>query len=480
MNYRVIPMSMVFFAIFLQSVCAQVITSVTPNSATPGSSLDVLVRGINTHFQNGISVADFGPGVIVKKFYVSNQITGTATIQIENPVSPGFRTIRVQTGNELAVIENEFEIFSGSGSLRANIELLPVETISLSDLDLTIPQNSPILFFVNLYNDNVTRKVRIFVSLSSKSLGYIGKMSTKQRTLSPDAYQRLTNRDFTGIDLNGNTGKYFLAQVKLLGTFPPDDYIYKLEIVDETGNILATDEDVNIVTNPRANPELIIPGANFQQNLEPIYTPFPLFQWFGQMNAYDFSLYEIREGQTPEEAVRNIAVFQKKDITSTNLLYPNYAEKLVSGKVYAWQILGKIISTKGTQFLPSEVFRFRYSKAGTDNNSYVVAKIEINPPNASIKINEALQFVATCYNEDGNILPGIPIQWSVTPHIGTITSDGLFTANKETGVAAVVAKAGMNNTSEFAVVKVELFSEADAGDWMIREMFKKILGITEE
>lgn len=483
MNHkRVMILFVVLFSIITRSLYAQVITSMTPGSAMPGKTLDVLIRGLGTHFQNGVSVADFGNDIIVRRLAVSNALTATATIEVGSAATTGFRTVRMRTNSEVAEIENEFEVFSNTGDFRANIEILPIETISLSDLDLTSPKNSPILFFVNIYNDGKGRNLTINVFLSSQARGQIGKISMPKKEAAANAYLRFTNRDFTYVDLNGTTGDKFLDEVKKLGTFPPDDYKYKLEIL-EGKKVLTTDEDINVVTNTKANPELIVPGNTFDQPVETIYTSLPLFQWFGQMNEYDLSLYEVRNGQTPEEAVRNIAVFRQQNITSSNLLYPNYAEKLISGKTYAWQVLGKITSSKGAQYLPSEVFRFTYIEPGgggsSTNTTKVVSKIEINPQSMDVSAGQSVQFFALYYDQDGNLMTQVTPQWSITPANGSITTSGLYTAGKQSGPVAVLVKAGSNSASEFAIVKVQSSTPTPAGqgDRMMRNMIRQLFGL---
>jgi hypothetical protein len=455
---------------------AQVITSVTPGSGTPGKTVDVVVRGVNTHFQNGVSIASFGSGINVLKFRVSNALTGTATIQIANNASPGNNTVSVQTGNELAELPNGFEIFAGIGNLRANIELLPVESISLADIDLTVPQNTPILYFVNVYNDNTLRYVNISVKLTSQSRGYIGVMTKNGVQLNANQYLRITNKDFTKVALNGSAGNEFLKQVKILGTFPPDDYIYKLEITDDQGQVLISDEVPTTVTNPRYNPELITPGATFDRDMEDVYSPFPLFQWFGQMDNYDLALYEARPNQTPEEVVRNIVVFQQKDINATSLLYPAYAEKLIPGKTYAWQIQGKIATGKGVQKLPSEVFRFRYMEPGTTPPEKLVSKIEIVPQEITLGEGEQIQFTAIIYDQDSNIVQTLQPHWQLSSAKGTITRQGLFVAGNYTGTLAVIVKAGA--ITEYAVVNLKTKVDTDA--WLMKDMLRQLFGLPNQ
>lgn len=473
MNTRsLLVLALVFFATLAR---AQVITFVTPNSGIPGKTIDVVIRGINTHFQNGVSVADFGSAVKVQKFHVSNTLTATATIHIESAASVGFRRVAVTTGSEVAELENGFEVFSDGGSqVKANLDILPIESISLNDVDLSVPQNTPILLFINIYNDKTPKNVSLVLHLSSTTKGYIGNMTKGIFALQAGEYKRFSNRDFTRVNLNGQAGNNFLREVKVLGTFPPDDYFYKLEIVDEHNTIIATADAGTVVTNPKYNPELITPGATFDRPVEEVYTPLPLFQWFGQMDKYQLSLYEVMPNQTPEEVVRNIYVFRKDDISASNLLYPAYAEKLVPGKVYAWQVLGKINTAKGVQALPSEVYRFRYMEGGPAVDNKQVSRIEISPQEITVGAGEQFQFSAVLYGQDSSIIQSVKPIWQLSSDKATIDQNGLFRAGKTPGTVAVIVKSGA--VSEYAVVTIA----GKAGDdeaWLIDGFIRQLFGL---
>ena len=407
-------------------------------------------------------------------FRVSNALTGTATIQIATTAQASYNTVSIQTGNELAEMPGGFEIFAGTGNLRASIELLPLESISLSDIDLTVPGNTPIMYFVNLHNDNTPRYVNITVRLSSASKGNIGNMLKNNVSVTANQYLRITNRDFTKVNLNGIAGSDFLKAVKVLGTFPPDDYTYKLEVTDEKGIIIATDETTTTTTNPRYNPELISPGASFERNLDDVYTAFPLFQWFGQMDKYDLTLYEVMPGQTAEEAVRNIFVFRQQDIYGTSLVYPAYAEKLISGKVYAWQVAGKVATGKGELKLPSEVYRFRYITPGEAPPEQLVTRLAITPSELNVKMGEQHQFTAIAYDANDNVVQNIQTQWHLSSNKGSVNQNGLFKAGGAQGTVAVVVKAGA--VTEYAVVNISADME-NINSWLMKDVMRQLFGL---
>lgn len=366
-----------------------------------------------------------------------------------------------------------------TSNVRATIDVLQLQSISLNDADITNPQNAPVYFFVNVYNDNTTRNIKIVIDLSSQTRSDIGKLSMTYNNLSPNAVLRLTNRNFTGVDLNGIIGQQFLKAVENTGTFPPDQYYYNATITDVQGNVLATAQTSLTVTNPISKPELITPGANFNTDIQKVYTPFPMFQWFGQVNKYDFAIYEVMPNQTPEDVVRNIAQF-KTTITSTNFLYPNYAEKLANGKIYAWQILGEVTTANGVQYLPSEVFRFQYVDLGKGGSAQNISKIQVTPQEIELAAQQQFQFSALYYDNNNNQVLNVTPQWSVTPSDkGTITQTGLFTAGSSAGTVAVIVNAGAAN--DFSTVTITsnaaASSSVNVAQWEVGTMLKQLFGL---
>jgi hypothetical protein len=458
---------------------SQVVTSVIPTSGVPGQTLDVMVRGENTHFVQGQSHVSFGTGVNVLGFNVINPTLGTASIQVLGGAVSGKRDVQVITSNEIATFPNGFEVFPASGVLRATLEVLPVQGLSLSDLDPSNPINGPSVFFVKLFNDNVARTVTVEISVTAGTRGYLGRTYTEKRSISANAYVGFAQRDFTKFE-NSPEGVRFYQQVLSSGTFPPDNYTYQLKVYDENGNVIAQDVNESVIANVKSNPELILPGDNFNQPLQEIYTPLPLFQWFGQLDTYDFALYFIYPGQTAEEATRNLPVFKTSDLRATNLLYPNYAEKLIDGKDYAWQIIGKTSSAKGVAALPSQVFRFRYKTAfsgGTAQGN--VARIAIFPQEVTLTPGKQVQFTASFFDANNNSVSGLTPQWQLSsPDKGTITADGLFTAGAQgCTIAVVVNTGGANDFATVTIKPVGTGTIINTNEWLIEQMLRQMFGL---
>jgi RHS repeat-associated protein len=100
------------------SSSAPLITSVTPGSALPAQSVQVTITGRNTHFVQGTTNANFGPGVIVGSgmagasgpVTVINSTTATAQLNIPANAALGSRTVYVSTGNEQSSLVNGFSV----------------------------------------------------------------------------------------------------------------------------------------------------------------------------------------------------------------------------------------------------------------------------------------------------------------------------------------------------------------------------------
>jgi hypothetical protein len=92
------------------------ITSLTPNTAAQGQAVQVTITGQNTHFQQGVTMANFGPGVstgaaavgTLGPVQVTNPTTAIAQVAVPASAVTGSRTVVVQTGSEQASLFNGF------------------------------------------------------------------------------------------------------------------------------------------------------------------------------------------------------------------------------------------------------------------------------------------------------------------------------------------------------------------------------------
>ena len=79
------------------------ITSVTPAFSTQGSTLNVSLTAVGTHFLQGVTFANFGDGVTVNSLTITDETDAQANITISNTTPAGYRTITMVTGGEFAV-----------------------------------------------------------------------------------------------------------------------------------------------------------------------------------------------------------------------------------------------------------------------------------------------------------------------------------------------------------------------------------------
>ena len=81
----------------------------------------------------------------------------------------------------------------------------------------------------------------------------------------------------------------------------------------------------------------------------------------------------------------------------------------------------------------------------------------IAPNNITVEYGTATQFTARPVDVKGQDLPGIPVQWTVTPPlIGTITPAGLFTPSTDSAQCSVVAKAQVGDISTHGYASVSV------------------------
>jgi len=116
------------------------ILSVNPTSAVQSQSMDVEIVGSGTHFQDGISQADFGAGVTVNSTTVADSTHATANVSVDAAAAPGPRDVSVTTGAEIpAPLEGGFTVrdarivsvdpdTGGLGQCGVEVEIVGVNT----------------------------------------------------------------------------------------------------------------------------------------------------------------------------------------------------------------------------------------------------------------------------------------------------------------------------------------------------------------
>ena len=105
LNLRLLFISFTFFISY--SLFSQSVTSIIPTSAITGQTIDIIIRGNGTHFQQGVTSLDMGSDIQCpsSRIQVQNPLLLTASITISANATAGTRDIKVFTKNEVQSID---------------------------------------------------------------------------------------------------------------------------------------------------------------------------------------------------------------------------------------------------------------------------------------------------------------------------------------------------------------------------------------
>jgi len=84
------------------------IVSITPDRARLGETMQVDVVGFGTLWQDGVTWADFGPGIFVNWVTISDPTHATVSISIDQRADPGFHTVVLFNGPTGATAQDGF------------------------------------------------------------------------------------------------------------------------------------------------------------------------------------------------------------------------------------------------------------------------------------------------------------------------------------------------------------------------------------
>lgn len=101
-----------------QPVSFSLITGLAPGNLRRGETADVTLTGkgsglFATHFEAGVSQADFGEGVTVDALSVAGDTQAVATVSVAEDASVGLRSVNVRTGAETAYAVPAFRVEEG-------------------------------------------------------------------------------------------------------------------------------------------------------------------------------------------------------------------------------------------------------------------------------------------------------------------------------------------------------------------------------
>jgi hypothetical protein len=437
---------------FLNSKAQGIIQSVIPTSGIPGQQHEIVIRASGVQFAAGITSVSLGEGIIINYIHVNNSFTLRVGIQIEENASPGNRNLKVISGSQIIDLENAFEVISAGGNLQAILEIVPAQTISASDFDPDNPALAPLLFKITVLNNQVLHNLKVVFSLFLENRGLLGKAIKKLPQVAPGAIKYLDNRDFDTYEFSPESEEV-ANQVLTTGVLPAGTYTYRIDIYDDSNQLLGSTEAQNTLTNQGTDLVLIAPGGSLDYPPEVIPMSLPIFQWISTANQFDLLLYKVEPGQTnTQQIIQSQPVFKQLSILGNTFMYPLSAEQLEVGKTYAWQIRAYVNNTNGNLIIESALYWFDYAKAETSNIE--ITSFKVIPEQTDVVIGNTAQFTVQALDAQGHVLNITPV-WKVTPSTdGIIATNGLFKAGNKPKTIAVVAVYGTHQ--DYAVVNLKM------------------------
>jgi hypothetical protein len=97
------------------------ISNVNPPTGTQGTTINVTLTGLFTHFLQGTSVASFGSGITVNTLTVNSATSAVANITISQTASISSRNVTVTTNSEVATITGGFSVLAGLPALISDL-----------------------------------------------------------------------------------------------------------------------------------------------------------------------------------------------------------------------------------------------------------------------------------------------------------------------------------------------------------------------
>jgi len=188
------------------------------------------------------------------------------------------------------------------------------------------------------YTGSVPDTVRLEGSAVSREHGEIVSGQSDNIIIPGAQTIRRDNRDF----LNYKNIKYsetYTEQLTRTGRLLEGTYTLYMKLVKVNTGTVVSEKSCLFYILSFNQPSLIAPA-----NGDTTLIVSPTFQWTqatahpGFTVRYHFRLCEVGPGQTPQEAMSNIAFHEQVIENSTSFIYPNTARALVTGKAYVWQV----------------------------------------------------------------------------------------------------------------------------------------------
>jgi len=438
MNRQAIIKSVIL--LLLSSVCynnflfAQgEIVSVNPPSAFKGETVHIIIQGSETDFKEGETDVIFPAFIYVESVLVSNPELMTVRIRITDEAPEGICEFNINTNTQIH--KAEFEIIKLAGEPEAMITVFPVQSVYLLDFDFSNLRNLPLLFTISVYSAD-HNYLLVYAELSHEKYGIVS--SADKELENPGFIVTFDNRQFDNYDKDKASDEIIESAIGN-GTIPPGLYTYTVSLFDENNKPVGDPVTSEFyISESVSGIDMIAPGTSLDSDPEVIYTNTPYFQWFGGLAEYNFILYEVLEGQrSADDITTNIPVFEMTGLTSASYLYPNFAESLLEGKKYAWQITSGILTGSGTKEIRSEVYWFIYQRS--NKSGRYLDKIKVYPDDINLMPGDSVQIKVDGFDVNGDTLK-VECKWQVIPaDMGRVNDKGWFVAGDKPGTVAVSA-----------------------------------------
>jgi hypothetical protein len=412
------------------------VVSVNPPSAFAGETLNLIVQGSGTDFTEGMTEIVFPESSLIttNEILVNSPELLTASIAIGKKSPAKLYKFEIITPAQKLLAH--FEVTELSDEPEAMISVFPVQSIYLSDFDFSNLRNLPLLFTISVYSAGY-EKITVVTELKHEKYGILA--SADKEINKPGKIFTFDNRQFDSYDTDKASDEVLELIMGGGGLIPPGQYTYYVHLY--FGSEEKIIESGFYITNSVSGIDLIGPGTELDYDPEIIITNTPYFQWFGGLLDYNLTIYEVMEGQkSPDEITSNVPVFTIEKMSTSSFLYPAYAERLVEGEIYAWQVTSDMISTSSGSKVKSDVFWFIYKRGNKPEQS--IDNIKVFPDDANIYPGDSIQIKVSGFNINDDSLQ-VECEWEIIPdNMGTINKNGWFVAGTKPGTVAVSAKCG--------------------------------------
>ena len=285
-----------------------------------------------------------------------------------------------------------------------NGDIFEYATYYVNSFDLNTGATNVQIFRYQLSAEEypVSLKVHFMASMLSPTLGIENEQTIIEIQTDPFQLQApiiLDNRDISSetsiiydmasppnsIELTGQVmesldpaqADAILQSVITTGKITDGEYTFRVNILSENDQVLASDSKTILVRSP-VSITLESPAGTLSDTLDNvIYTTFPIFQWFSQIcngcNTFiRVAQYNSQVHSSVEDAMEDQRVlpfdqteewYQIDNVNSFQYPFSD-AYPLEEGNVYCWQVMMSMPTTLGSEEMTSTIAAFKIGVAG--------------------------------------------------------------------------------------------------------------------